>query len=69
MYFIQRIFCIWIPISLKKWMGNEAELDLLNNDVDSPHKGPVILSFVIFIVVIMNKLLNKSSSYHWYETA
>ena len=46
-------------------MRNEAELDLLNND--SPHKGPVILSFVIFFVVIQNKLLNKYSNYHWYE--
>ena len=36
---------------------------------DSPHKGPVMQGFCVFFVVIPNRLLNKHSSYWWFETS
>ena len=35
---------------------------------DSPHKGPNMYSFGVFLVVSFNKLLNKQSSCRWFET-
>ena len=34
--------------------------------VDSPRKGPVMLSFHVFFVISLNKLLNKQFCYRWF---
>ena len=36
--------------------------------VNSHHKGPVIRHFDVPVIVSLNKLLNKLSSYQWLET-
>ena len=38
------------------------------SQVDSPHKGTIIQSFEIFFAGSLNKLLNKQSSYRWFQT-
>ena len=38
------------------------------NPLDSPHKGPVKQSFVVFFAVNLNKPLSKQSIYQWFVT-
>ena len=36
-----------------------------HSPVDSPHKGPVMWSFYVFLVVSLNEMLNKQSMCQW----
>ena len=49
------VFCITVPLREHHW------------PVDSPHKGPVMRSFVVSFAVSLEKPLNKQWSYHWFE--
>ena len=42
--------------------------DIHQSLVDSPHQGPVMLSFDIFFDVSLNKPLNKQLSCQWFDT-
>ena len=43
-------------------------MGIYRSPMDSPHKGTVILSFNVFFIVYLYKLLNKHSSFRGFET-
>ena len=58
MYQVHSVSCNWLL-----WFGNI----LINLSMDSPHKGPILLSFDVSFVVSL-KVVEQQSSCRWFET-
>ena len=62
---------LYSVLYMKSWHGNVFRISepfVRNSEMDAPHKGPVMQSFDMCIVVGLNELWNKKQRWLWFQT-